>query len=136
MDLETYQQGWEKASPLMRQKLDAIEALLVINGFLTETDKAGDEEWRLDCAVRYGSTLRGGIEFTLHEDDDGSANFGIGCRLFGPDAKVHGGWTPFAYTGQAFAPIDEIIQRIESFDPEAFVAFALPVLLCPAEEGR
>lgn len=124
MKFEPYNAGWLRLSPIMKGKLAAVSAVLATAGIIAdEPTQAGDEEWWLDSTLTVDGRFVGYLQFTLHEDDEGDDLFGIGLRLFGSEAQVHGGWTPGNYTNEAYVPLEQIEERLANMPIDDFLPF-------------
>jgi hypothetical protein len=123
---------WDVARSLMAAKLELIR-----DGLASKTDYrigevtvGGDEEYRLSVdLLRSDDVCVLSLDFTLF---DAAANggeageAGIGLSITGYASLVLGGYTPYAYSKEAFTPdVDEIAQRIQRLDVAELVRYVI-----------
>jgi len=125
---DQYEEVWSEARPLMKAKLERIKTGLSerIPHRLSEIYEGGDEEPRLSLDVyRSDSLCVVSLDFTLLDatvNDEKLSGFGISLSITGYAALALGGYTPKAYTPEAFTDdVAEIADRIEALDTVDFV---------------
>jgi hypothetical protein len=125
-----YLMFWNHAKPLMAAKLEAIRAGLVGRTDLRIGDvtAGGDEEYRLSVdLLRADDLCVLSLDFTLLDaavNGGESGEAGISLSITGYAALVLGGYTPFAYSREAFTPdVDEIAERIQRLDVAELVRY-------------
>jgi hypothetical protein len=125
---DQYEEVWREVRPLMKAKLERIKTGLSerIPHRLSEIYEGGDEESRLSLDVyRSDSLCVVSLDFTLLDatvNDEKLSGFGISLSITGYAALALGGYTPKAYTPEAFTDdVAEIVDRIEALDTADFV---------------
>lgn len=134
MNLNEYQRHWDALSPLMKAKMDEFVARMrqLVPASLAVTDAAEStdtDEFRVsaDITATPDSTVVIGADFKLMDGDEhGGEGVAVSFALTGYNALVLGGYSPGMYTEDAFThQTDELIRRVNEFDPNEAAAYVM-----------
>lgn len=135
MDREAYVTYWNRAEPLMTNRLNALKRLLQDAPRVASAAMhfSGDAEYRqtLDLLDTQGSVLLS-FDFILadaEERGEKQAGVGVLLNIVGTDGEVVGRYAPNNYTREVFTDdVDDMLLRIEDLDVEQVAALARTTL--------
>jgi hypothetical protein len=131
MDREAYVTYWNRAEPLMTNRLNALASLLKNESRVASTalNFSGDAEYcqTLDLLDAQGTVLIS-FDFILADAEErGEKEQGVGVLLniVDADGEVLGRYAPNNYTSEVFTDdVDDMLLRIEDLDLEQVAALA------------